>query len=117
MSDILMTSWFWVKRKKSLLAFLNEMKTRLEERGLFANEDKTICCNLSEELIFWDITSMPPAKSIPAKAEDRLYDRLETMWLTNPTLNVEEKAAGKHSRFQEDGNSITEGRKSRPVDL
>lgn len=81
------------EKKEKLISFLNEIKTRLEELGLFANEDKTLCCNLSEGVDFLGYHFDASGKSIPAKAEDRLYDRLETMWLTNPTLNVEEKAA------------------------
>ena len=81
------------ENKEKLCPFLNEIKTRLEELRLSINESKTICCVLSDGVDFLGYHFDVSGKSIPSKAEDRLYDRLETMWLTNPTLNVEEKAA------------------------
>ncbi len=79
--------------KPKLMELMKEIKIRLEELRLSANEAKTVCCGLEEGVDFLGYHLDASGKSVPAKAEDRLYDRLETMWLTNPTLNVEEKAA------------------------
>lgn len=79
--------------KHKLLALANEIMIRLQELQLTVNDTKTICCDLAEGVDFLGYHIDATGKSIPAKAEDRLYDRLETMWLTNPALNVEEKAA------------------------
>ena len=79
--------------KQKLLSLLSEIKIRLEELQLQANETKSICCDLADGVDFLGYHLDSSGKSIPAKAEDRLYDRLETMWLTNQTLNVEEKAS------------------------
>lgn len=79
--------------KQRLHTLANEMKVRLEELRLTLNESKTFCCSLEEGVDFLGYHLDSSGKSIPAKAEDRLYDRLETMWLTNPSLSVEEKAS------------------------
>ena len=79
--------------RQKLLSLINEIKLRLEELRLEANESKTICCSLSDGVDFLGYHLNSSGKSIPAKAEDKLHDRLETMWLTNPTLTVEEKAS------------------------
>lgn len=81
------------KEKEKLIALSNEIRVRLEELHLEVNEAKTICCTLDEGVDFLGYHLNSSGKTIPAKAEDRLYDRLETMWLTNPTLGVQEKAA------------------------
>ena len=78
--------------KRKLMALANEIMIRLQELQLTVNDTKTICCDLAEGVDFLGYHIDATGKSIPTKAEDRLYDRLETMWLTNPTLNVEEKS-------------------------
>ena len=78
--------------KEKLQTLTNEIKIRLQEMQLTVNESKTICCELIDGVDFLGYHLDASGKTIPAKAEDRLYDRLETMWLTNPTLNVDEKA-------------------------
>ena len=78
--------------KQKLLELANEIKIRLQDLQLAVNETKTICCDITEGIDFLGYHLDVTGKSIPAKAEDRLYDRLETMWLTNPTLSVEEKS-------------------------
>lgn len=79
--------------RQKLLSLMNEISIRLEELHLSVNKDKTICCDMEEGVNFLGYHLDSKGKSIPAKAEDRLNDRLETMWLTNPTLDVEDKAA------------------------
>lgn len=79
--------------KEKLHELFNELNVRLEELGLSANKDKTVCCTLSEGVTFLGYHLDATGKSIPAKAEEHLYDRLETMWLTSPNLDIEEKAA------------------------
>lgn len=79
--------------KQKLQTLTNEIRIRLQELELSINESKTICCDLLDGIDFLGYHLDAKGKSIPAKAEDRLYDRLETMWLTNPTLSVEEKSA------------------------
>ena len=79
--------------KERLYSLLSEIKTRLGDLRLLINEEKTICGELASGADFLGYHFDSSGKSIPTKAEDRLYDRLETMWLTNPTLDVKEKAA------------------------
>ena len=81
------------KEKEKLTMLSNEIRVRLEELHLEVNESKTLCCDLGEGVDFLGYHLDSSGKNIPAKAEDRLYDRLETMWLTNPALGVQEKAA------------------------
>ena len=81
------------KGKENLTVLSNEIRVRLEELRLTMNESKTLCCEMEEGVDFLGYHLDSTGKTIPAKAEDRLYDRLETMWLTNPTLRVQEKAA------------------------
>ena len=79
--------------KEKLHELLVEIKTRLEELGLEINENKTVCCALIEGIEFLGYRFDSSGKSIPARAEDKLYDRLETMWLTSSNMDFDEKAA------------------------
>ena len=79
--------------KEKLHELLVEIKARLEELGLEINENKTVCCALIEGIEFLGYRFDASGKSIPARAEDKLYDRLETMWLTSSNMDFDEKAA------------------------
>lgn len=77
--------------KDALSKILQECSIRLQSIGLRLNESKSILKSIEEGIDFLGYHFDLSGKSIPVKAEQNLQERLETMWLTNVSLSIEEK--------------------------
>lgn len=77
--------------RERLQAVLHLAKVELERRGLAINERKSVCAPLEQGADFLGYHFSAQGKSIPAKAEKNLSERLEMMWLTSADLTVKEK--------------------------
>ncbi len=74
-----------------LLNLLQEIDLRLQERGLTINENKSGISSISEGVVFLGYFFDSKGKSIPAKAETNLVERLEMAWITGTSSSIEEK--------------------------
>ncbi len=79
------------EKKESLSELLQECNMKLQSIGLRLNENKSVLKAIKDGIDFLGYHFNLSGKSIPVKAEQNLQERLETMWLTNVTLSVEEK--------------------------
>ncbi len=77
--------------KEELLTILKQIIVQLEKKGLKINEEKTFCNDLEKGANFLGYHFGKDGKSIPAKAEKNLNERLEMMWLTSSGLSFENK--------------------------
>ncbi len=77
--------------KEELLPLLKQIFVQLEKQGLKINEEKTFCNDLEKGVNFLGYHFGKDGKSIPAKAEKNLNDRLEMAWLTSSGLSYEQK--------------------------
>jgi len=77
--------------KDELINMIPQISIHLEEIGLHLNNQKTICCSLDTGVDFLGYHIDASGKHIPAKAEENLRERLETMWLTSGNLPFNEK--------------------------
>lgn len=76
---------------EELLALFQEMQNRLDRYGLEFNKEKTICGSMEAGVDFLGYHFNKTGKSIPAKAEAHLANRLETVWLTSSGMSTEDK--------------------------
>lgn len=79
------------ENKESLSMLLQESNIKLQSIGLRLNENKSVLKAIKDGIDFLGYHFDLSGKSIPVKAEQNLQERLETMWLTNVALSVEEK--------------------------
>lgn len=79
------------KKEQALQELLAEISARLMAVGLQVNVNKSVCVNLADGVNFLGYHFDSRGKSIPAKAEENLSERLETMWLTSADLPIEAK--------------------------
>ena len=79
------------EEKESLQNLLVEISKRLETLGLRLNEKKTYLRSLQDGADFLGYHFDSSGKSIPAKAEENLHERLETMWLTSSGFDIKDK--------------------------
>lgn len=77
--------------REHLMNLLPQIQLHLNERGLSINEKKSKCVSIDEGVVFLGYHINGSGKSVPAKAEENLKDRLEIMWLTSGNLSVKEK--------------------------
>ncbi len=77
--------------RDTAIAILQEIRNRFDALGLSLNDRKSDIGELSESFDFLGYHFDDRGKSIPAKAETNLYDRLEMMWLTSGDIGVEDK--------------------------
>ena len=70
---------------------LEDIARQLNRQGLKINEKKTRIASLKDGIDFLGYHFDAHGKSTPAKAEDNLKDRLETMWITSTDLGVKQK--------------------------
>ena len=76
---------------EEMIAYLTQIKTRLEAIGLSINTSKSVVGVIADGFDFLGYHFDTLGKSIPSKAEDNLYERLEMMWLTSGNISIEEK--------------------------
>lgn len=77
--------------REDLIDTLKEISVRLESLGLKLNQEKSMCVSLDEGLDFLGYHFDKSGKTIPAEAEERLAERLESMWLTSGDIGTENK--------------------------
>ena len=70
---------------------MQEIKNRFEALGLTINEKKSLIGRVSDGFDFLGYHFDINGKTIPKKAEEGLYDRLEIMWLTYGDVDIEDK--------------------------
>ena len=78
------------KNKDSMLILLKKIKMKLQCYGLEINENKQILADINTGVNFLGYHISEKGKAIPARAEQSLEDKLETIWLTSET-ELEEK--------------------------
>lgn len=79
--------------EEELRTLLTEIGARLNSTGLKMNTNKSGCVSLETGVDFLGYHFDKSGKSVPAKAEQNLSDRLETMWLTSADLPIEDRLA------------------------
>lgn len=79
------------KKRQKLEDLLAKATLLLRKLGLTLNQAKTGILSVGEGFEFLGYHFDRQGKAIPAKAEERLQERLETMWLTERTGNLQEK--------------------------
>lgn len=78
------------KNKDSMLILLKKIKMKLQCYGLEINENKQILADINTGVNFLGYHISEKGKAIPARSEQSLEDKLETIWLTSET-ELEEK--------------------------
>mgnify|MGYP001623039234 FL=1 len=78
------------KNRDSMLILLKKIKMKLQCYGLEINENKQILADINTGVNFLGYHISEKGKAIPARAEQSLEDKLETIWLTSET-ELEEK--------------------------
>lgn len=76
--------------KESMLILLKKIKIKLQGYGLEINESKQVLTDLETGVDFLGYHLSEKGRTIPAKAEQSLEDRLETVWLSSDA-ELEEK--------------------------
>ena len=79
------------KTREKLTDLLQEMLFHLRGKGLEINDKKSQIGKLADGMYFLGYFFDDRGKAIPKKAEVNLQNRLETLWITNGELSVEEK--------------------------
>ena len=79
------------KNREKMLELLRQMRLHLEVLGLQLNDEKTVCVSAAEGVNFLGYHFSDTGKTIPARAEESLKERLELMWLTSADIGFEEK--------------------------
>lgn len=79
------------KSKEQLTGLLVQIKNRLWDEKLEFNEKKQILADIETGVDFLGYHLSAQGKTIPAKAEQSLEERLELMWLTTGETNIETK--------------------------
>lgn len=79
------------KDKDEVVSLMSEISNVFSRLGLSLNEKKTIIGDINTGFDFLGYHFDFSGKSIPAKAEDNLEERLETMWLTSGENEISEK--------------------------
>ncbi len=79
------------KKRQKLEDLLAKATLLLRKLGLTLNQAKTGILSVGEGFEFLGYHFDRQGKAIPAKAEERLQKRLETMWLTERTGTLQEK--------------------------
>ena len=70
---------------------IQEIKNRFDALGLMINERKSQIGKIPDGFDFLGYHFDINGKTIPKKAEESLYDRLEIMWLTSGDVGIEDK--------------------------
>lgn len=78
------------KDKDSMMLLLRKIKMKLQCYGLEINENKQILTDIDSGVDFLGYHLSGKGKAIPAKAEQSLENKLETIWLTSDA-ELEEK--------------------------
>ena len=79
------------KEKDVLAEILQEMTRDFEMLGLTLNEKKTVLGEIANGFDFLGYHFDTRGKSVPAKAEQNLEERLEAMWISSSGMAIEDK--------------------------
>ncbi len=79
------------KNREELQKLLTEIRNHLSALGLTLNEDKVICTSLKKGVNFLGYYFSDEGKAVPQKAEQNLEERLETLWLCSPEMELKAK--------------------------
>ncbi len=77
--------------EKEMHDLLQEIAARLDAKGLQLSDTKSFCGKISDGFTFLGYAFSSDGKSIPAKSEESLTERLETMWLTSGDIGLEDR--------------------------
>ncbi|MDO5423015.1 MAG: CRISPR-associated primase-polymerase type A1 [Eubacteriales bacterium] len=79
------------ENKNDLANLLSEIRARLLKLGLELNEEKTVFSDTEKGIDFLGYHISAKGKTVPVKAEQKLQDRLEWMWLSSQGQTLKEK--------------------------